>query len=85
MALSEPGRPFDRAALDRLIPYATGAEPWPHEQIAEMGAGRMIPLLRRAAIAYHEPGYERVIETLISGGERPAEEWELLHPAGRLE
>jgi hypothetical protein len=74
-----------RTALDWLIPYATGEEPWPHEQIAEMGAGRMIPLLRRATHAYHEPGYERVIETLIGRGERPAEEWMLLHPAGRLE
>jgi hypothetical protein len=71
--------------LDWLIPYATRAKPWPHEQIAEMGAGRMLALLRRAGRASHEPGYERVIETLIRRGERPAEEWVLLHPAGRLE
>jgi hypothetical protein len=64
-----------------LIPYATREKPWPYEQIAEMGAGRMLPLLRRAAHAYDEPGYERVIETLIRSGEQPAEEWELLYPA----
>jgi hypothetical protein len=72
-----------RGALDWLIPYATGEKPWPYEQIAEMGAARMIPLLRRAARAYHEPGYERAIETLIRGGEKPSEEWELLsEPSG---
>jgi hypothetical protein len=71
-----------RTALDWLIPYATGAKPWPYEQIAEMGAGRMVPLLRRAAHAYHEPNYERIIETLISKGDRPTEEWELLYPEG---
>jgi hypothetical protein len=41
----------------------------------------MIPLLRRAAIAYHEPGYEHVIEMLIRKGERPPHDWELLHPS----
>jgi hypothetical protein len=70
-----------RRALDWLIPYATREKPWTYEQITEMGAGRMIPLLRRAARAYHEPGYERAIDKLTSGGERATEECELLQPA----
>jgi hypothetical protein len=78
---SSDGRSI-RAALDWLIPYATREKPWSYEQIAEMGAGRMMPLLRRAARAYHEPGYERAIDKLIRGGEPAAEEWELLLPAG---
>jgi hypothetical protein len=68
-----------RAALDWLVPYATGENPWPYEQIAEMGAGRMIPLLERAARIYHEPAYERAVATLIGRGEKATDEWKLLH------
>jgi hypothetical protein len=69
-----------RAALDWLVPYATGENPWPYEQIAEMGAGRMIPLLERAARTYYEPAYERAVAKLISRGEKATDEWELLRP-----
>jgi hypothetical protein len=74
-----------RAALDWLIPYADGSKPWPYQQIAEFGAGRTIPLLRRAAIVYHEPGYERALERLISRAERPTDEMVLLMPPGPSE
>jgi hypothetical protein len=69
-----------RAALDWLVPYATGENPWPYEQIAEMGVGRMIPLLERAARTYHEPAYERAVDKLIRRGEKATDEWELLRP-----
>jgi hypothetical protein len=44
-----------RAAIDYLIPYATGAKSWQHQQLGVFsGAGLFVPL-RRAAAAYHEP------------------------------
>jgi hypothetical protein len=70
-----------RAALDWLIPYADGSKPWPYQQIAEFGAGRMLPILRRAAVVYKDPGYERALDRLVGGGERPTDEMVLLLPA----
>jgi hypothetical protein len=53
-----------RKALDWLVPYAAGEKKWPHEQIAPLRGGSLAPLLRRAAVAYREERYERLIETL---------------------
>jgi hypothetical protein len=53
-----------RKALDWLIPYASGARKWPNQQITPLRRGAIAPLLRRAAIAYKEDRYERLIEKL---------------------
>lgn len=53
-----------RAALDYVVPYFSSDKQWPDEQIeaikkpdAALGC-----LLRRAAIAYHEPKYEALLQ-----------------------
>src|SRR5262249_18004637 len=53
-----------RKALDWLVPYATGAKKWPNQQITPLRRGAIAPLLRRAAIAYKEDRYERLIDKL---------------------
>jgi hypothetical protein len=53
-----------RAAIDNLIPYATGEKTWQHEQLGVFdGAGLFVPL-RRAAAAYHEPKYDEIADHL---------------------
>lgn len=74
-----------RRALDWLIPYATGARPWPYEQIVRLKAGKLLPLLRRAAAVYREPDYQQAFGTLIDRGERPDDVLELLWPPGSAE
>src|SRR5438270_378860 len=53
-----------RKALDWLIPYASGEKKWEYEQIAPLRGGSMASLLRRAAVAYHDERYEKLIEKL---------------------
>jgi hypothetical protein len=53
-----------RKALDWLIPYATGEKKWAYEQIKDLQGGSLAPLLRRAAVAYHEPAYEKLLAKL---------------------
>jgi hypothetical protein len=69
-----------RTALDWLVPYAIGAKPWPYEQITTPRASGLLLPLRRAAVAYNEPAYERVIEQLTARGEQAGDSFELLHP-----
>jgi hypothetical protein len=57
-----------RKALDWLVPYATGAERWPYEQITPLRGASLAPLLRRAAVAYREERYEKVLEKLPDRG-----------------
>jgi len=57
-----------RKALDWLIPYATGEKKWEYQQIKQLQGGALAPLLRRAAVAYGEPRYEKVIEKLPGRG-----------------
>jgi hypothetical protein len=57
-----------RKALDWLIPYSTGAKEWPYQQIGPLRGGSLT-LLRRAALAYREEHYERLIEKLPGGGD----------------
>src|SRR5262249_43911440 len=64
---TEDGRGI-RKALDWLLPYATGARKWPYEQISDLHAGELAPVLRRAAHAYHEPAYEEAVGKLVGGG-----------------
>jgi Alginate lyase len=53
-----------RKALDWLIPYATGEKKWQYKQITRLRGGSLAPLLRRAAVAYQEKRYEKMIEKL---------------------
>lgn len=67
------GRSF-RPGVDALLPFLRGDKPWPHMQIRELTAGnyRQIALvLRLAAIAYGEQGYEDNLRA-IAGSVYPA-------------
>jgi hypothetical protein len=58
-----------RRALDFMVPYATGDRKWPEAQITEWRPGEIHWLLRRAAVAWREPGYRALAEK-IGGGTR---------------
>jgi hypothetical protein len=68
-----------RKALDWLIPYATGEKKWQHKQITTFAPAGLVPLLRRAAVAYGEPRYEQLIARLAHG-DRRADRVHLLYP-----
>lgn len=55
-----------RRALDWLAPYADPQREWPHPQITSLEGARsgLLPVLRKAARAYPEAGYEEWIEKL---------------------
>jgi len=67
-----------RKALDWLLPFSTGAKKWSDSQISTFQPGILAPLLRRAALRYREPAYEKAIIRLpkLTGDER----WQLLYP-----
>lgn len=69
-----------RKALDWLLPFARGKE-WPYPQITPWAPSDLLPLLREAAVQYHDRAYEELIAKL--SGIPPDEGLELLHPAGR--
>jgi len=58
-----------RAALDWLVPYATGKQPWTHKQISPQDFRPCVRLLRQAARVYHEPAYEKAIGQLPDTGD----------------
>src|SRR5262249_38002096 len=70
-----------RKAAGRLIPYALGEKKWENEQITPLNGSSLVPLLRRAAVAFKEPRYEWLIEKLGKGGNLGATD--LLYPASR--
>ncbi len=53
-----------RKALDWLVPFATGEKKWSHQQFSNWQPEKLAPLLRRAALRYREPSYERAITKL---------------------
>jgi hypothetical protein len=57
-----------RRALDWLVPYAAGEKEWPYRQITRLRGGSLAPLLRRAALAYREERYEKLIGKLPGRG-----------------
>jgi hypothetical protein len=57
-----------RKALDYLVPYAKGAEKWPHKQITEFKADRLSPMLRRAAVKYGQVKYEEAPRDMTGAG-----------------
>jgi hypothetical protein len=46
-----------RAALDYLVPFATGERKWTTKQIEPMRAADLAPLLLEAAVRYNAPSY----------------------------
>ena len=72
--------PRIRKAIDWLLPFAVGEKKWTYQQISGWQPERIAPLLRRAAIAYRQPAYEKAIEKLP--GIRGDERWQLLYPKG---
>lgn len=66
-----------RRALDWLVPFATGKAHWAYREIPRFEPAKLAPLLRRAAIRYREPAYDKIVgELKITGDER----WQLLYP-----
>jgi hypothetical protein len=59
-----PDKRAIRKALDWLLPFAAGDERWSYQEISGWQPGKLAPLLRRAAIRYHEPSYEEAIRKL---------------------
>ena len=68
-----------RKALDWLLPFAVGEKKWTDKQISAFQPEILAPLLRRAAIRYHEPAYERSISKIT--GTAKDQRWQLLYPA----
>lgn len=58
-----------RAALDWVLPYATGRKQWDHKQIGKQNFRPLVRLLRQAARVYKEPAYEKDIEQLPDTGD----------------
>jgi hypothetical protein len=53
-----------RAALDFLLPFATGQHPWPHQQISRFDPKELLLPLRRAAIASKDRKYADALTQL---------------------
>lgn len=53
-----------RAALEWLIPFATGEQPWKFQQTGQPDSRPLVGWLREAARAYREPSFEAVIARL---------------------
>src|SRR5262249_4207908 len=70
-----------RKALDWLIPFATGEKKWEYEQIAGLRGASLETLLRRAAVAYRDERYERLVDKLT--GRRDSGTMNLLYPNAR--
>ena len=56
-----------RNGLEYLIPFATGEQQFPHQQITEFRPSALHAVLRRAAVGWNEPRY-REIARQIGGG-----------------
>jgi len=72
-----------RGAIDWLLPYATGEQSWPFEQIKKPKTGKLYELVRRAAIAYREPKYDALVSK-FQADDADAEFVNLLYPAFRV-
>jgi hypothetical protein len=71
------------AALDFLAPYvADPTKKWPYEQIKSFDRAGFGPQLRQAALVYHEPKYEKILEG-FPGSDR--ERYQLLFPTPAAE
>ncbi|HOX39433.1 MAG TPA: alginate lyase family protein [Candidatus Brocadiia bacterium] len=78
---SEDGRGM-RKALDYLTPYVNPQKKWTMKQIVPFDNACLYPFLRKAAIAYKDPSYERMAQQLEaqSKGALDAHRVNLLYP-----
>jgi hypothetical protein len=53
-----------RAALDWMIPFATGAQKWKHQQLGSLEQQSLLVPLRRAEAAFHDGRYEAAVAAL---------------------
>jgi hypothetical protein len=56
-----------RAALDFLLPYATGVKKWDYPQIGGFHGDALLHQLQCAAVKYHDPRYTAAIDQLGAG------------------
>ena len=56
---SSDGRSI-RKALDYLLPFVSGQEKWPYQQIIEFKAAEISPLLAVAAVKFKDRRYEEL-------------------------
>jgi len=70
-----------RRAIDYVAPFADPSRKWPHRQINNVESARaeLAYLLRRAAVAYREPEYERILTKHLAD-ESARQRWQLLWP-----
>jgi hypothetical protein len=68
-----------RKALDYLAPYADPNKVWPNPQIVVDDRSLLIPLLRRAGIAYNAPAYETSLQMYYAAA-LPAHITQLVYP-----
>jgi hypothetical protein len=59
-----------RQAFDYLVPVAAGDRKWTYEQISEFSPKPLVPLLRRAAVAWSEPKYAALAKQIGSDSPR---------------
>ena len=72
-----------RKALDWLLPFAVGEKKWSYQQISTWQPEKLAPFLRRAAVNYREPVYEKAISKLP--GAFTDQRWQLLYPKNPFE
>jgi hypothetical protein len=65
-----------RAAVDFLVPFASGAQKWPYGQFTEFHPSQLHHVLRTAATAWHDPTYRDLAKKV--GGSTPR--LDLLYP-----
>jgi hypothetical protein len=68
-----------RAALDYLVPYADGSQPWPHKDMHRPTWTALVPALRIAAHQYRHPPYEDLAKQL-AGDRFTQDRMQLLDP-----
>ena len=59
-----------RQAFDYLVPVAAGERKWTYEQITSFSPKPLVPLLRRAAVAWKEPKYAALARQIGSDNAR---------------
>jgi hypothetical protein len=59
-----------RQAFDYLVPVAAGERKWTYDQITDFSPKPLVPLLRRAAVAWKEPKYAALAKQIGSDSAR---------------
>jgi hypothetical protein len=68
-----------RKAFDFLAPYADPNKTWPYQQIEPDDRSMLLPLLRRAGVAYSAPAYENTLAMYYAAA-LPTSIVELVYP-----